>query len=78
MVSKTITMKFEVEKFDGNNNFLLWKMQVTALLVKEGTYKTLLGAEKKTSKMEDTELVDLDVRVKATIIPCYQIKFFTM
>jgi len=47
------TMKFEVEKFDWKNNFMLWKMRVTKLLPKEDTHKALLGAEKKPSKMED-------------------------
>ena len=54
MVSKTTTTKFDVEKFDTKNNFMLWKMRLTTLLVKEGTHKALLGAEK-LSKMEDDE-----------------------
>ena len=51
----TTTTKFEVEKFKGKSNFLLWKMRVTPLLVKEVTHKALLGIEKKPSKMEDDE-----------------------
>ena len=44
MACKTsMTTKFDVEKFDGKSNFLLWKMLVTSLLVKEGTHKALLG-----------------------------------
>jgi len=44
MDRKTTTItKFEVEKFDGKSNFLLWKMRVTSLLVKEGTQKALLS-----------------------------------
>ena len=35
----TITIKFEVEKYDGKSNFLLWKMRVTSVLVKRGTHK---------------------------------------
>jgi len=51
-VSKTTTTtKYEVEKFDGNSNFLLWKMRVMSLLVKEGTHKASLSIEKKPSKM---------------------------
>ena len=46
---------FEVEKLDGNSNFLLWKMHVTTLLVKEGTYQALLSIEKKPSMIEDDE-----------------------
>jgi len=38
------------------------------MLVKEGTHKALLHAEKKPSKMEDDECIDLDVRAKDTII----------
>ena len=68
IASKMITItKFEVEKFNGKSNFLLWKMRVTTLLVKEGTHKALLGAEKKSSKMED---YDIDFRTKTTIILC--------
>jgi len=45
-------------------------MQVTSLLVKEGTHKALLGIEKKPSKMEDDEWNDIDFRAKAMIILC--------
>ena len=56
MASKAITTtKFEVEKFDGKSNFLLWKMRITSLLMKEDTHKALLGIEKKVSKIEDDE-----------------------
>jgi len=56
MTSNTTTItKFEVEKINGKSNFLLWKMRMMALLVKEGTHMALLGAEKKPSKMEDGE-----------------------
>ena len=53
MASKTTTTKFEVQKLDEKSNFLLWKMRVTTLLVKEGTHKALLGVKKKPSKMEN-------------------------
>ena len=70
IASRAVTTKVEeVEKFDWRNNFLLWKMRVMTLLVNEGTHNALLGAEKKPSKMGD-ELVNLDVRVKITIIIC--------
>jgi len=72
MASKmTTTTKFEVEKFDGKSNFLLWKIQVTSLLlVKEGTHKALLGIEKKPSKMEDDDWNDINFHAKATITLC--------
>ena len=46
------------------------EMWVTMLLVKEDTHKALVGVEKKPSKMEDDEWVDLDVQAKATLILC--------
>ena len=75
MASKTTTTtKFEVEKFDGKSNFLLWKMRVTSLLVKEGTHKALLDIEKKPSKTEDDEWNDIDFLTKATINCAYQMR----
>ena len=69
MASKTTTIiKFGVEKFDGKSNFLLWKMRVTLLLVKEGTHKTLLGIEKKPSKIEDDKWNEINFCTKAMII----------
>ena len=69
MASKTTTTtKFEVEKFDEKSNFLLWKIRVTSLLMKEGIYKALLGIEKKPSKMEDDKWNDIDFHATATII----------
>jgi len=40
------------------------------LFVKEGTHKTMLGIEKKPSKIEDDECNDIDFRAKAMIIVC--------
>ena len=39
-------------------------MRVTSLLVKECTYKALLGIKKKPLKMEDDEWNDIDFRAK--------------
>jgi len=63
----TKTTEFEVEKFDEKSNFLLWKMRVTSLLVKEGTHKALFGIEKKASKIEDDEW-EIDFHAETTII----------
>jgi len=69
MASKTtMTTKFEVEKFNGKSNFLLLKMRVTSSLMKEGTHKSLLGIEKKPSKIENDKWNDIDFRANATII----------
>src|SRR3954471_12206048 len=69
MASKgtTTATKFEVEKFDGKVNFLLWKMRVTSLLVKEGTYKALQGISKKLSDMDEDDWQDIDVHTYFSI-----------
>src|SRR3954471_6756750 len=66
----TTTTKFEVEKFDGKVNFLMWKMRVTSLLVKEGTYQALQGIRKKPSTMGEDDWMEINVKAKATIILC--------
>ena len=45
-------------------------MQLTALLVKEDTHKTLFGAEKKLPEMDNDEWNDINFRAKVTIILC--------
>ena len=54
-MSKAVVTKFEVEKFDGKSNFLLWKMRVMALLMKEGVYRAGEGEKKKPSTMTEEE-----------------------
>jgi len=53
-------------------------MRVTTLLVKEGTRKALLDAEKMSYKIENDKWMDLDIRSKAIIILCLSDEFFTM
>ena len=77
MASKTTTTtKFEVEKFDEKSNVLLWKMQVTSLLMEEDIHKVLLGTEKKPSKMEDDKWNDIEFHAKTTIILCLSDEVF--
>ena len=40
-----MTTKFEVEKFDGRNDFNLWRVKMRALLVQQGLSKSLKGIE---------------------------------
>src|SRR3954466_7974382 len=72
MASKgtTTATKFEVEKFDGKVNFLLWKMRVMSLLMKEGTHRALQGISKKPSDMDKDDWEDMDYKARATIVLC--------
>lgn len=45
--------KFEVEPFDGRNNFSLWQSILKDILVQQGLYKALKGREKKPESSDD-------------------------
>jgi hypothetical protein len=46
-MAKTQSAKFEIEKFNGKNNFEIWKVKMHDLLMQQGMVKALLGKEKK-------------------------------
>lgn len=39
------SIKFEIEKFTGVNDFGLWRLKMRALLVQQGLLKALKGVE---------------------------------
>ena len=60
--------KFEVEKFTGLNDFGLWKMEIKAVLVKEGLATALEGAEKLPETMKEEEKKELLEMVYSSLI----------
>jgi hypothetical protein len=50
------TAKFEVEKFDGQNSFSLWRLKMRALLQQQGLAKIFYGKVLSTSAKEMKEL----------------------
>ena len=38
-----LAIRFEIEKFNGKNDFSLWRVKMHALLVEQGLWKTLKG-----------------------------------
>jgi len=42
-MAKMQSLKFEIEKFNGKNNFELWKLKMQDLLVQQGLQKALAG-----------------------------------
>lgn len=54
-------VKFEIEKFNGNNDFGLWRLKMHALLVQNGLHKALKGKNdlpEKLSGEENDELME--------------------
>jgi hypothetical protein len=59
--------KYEVEKFNGKNNFSLWQRMMRDLLIQEGVCKVLLGKANKTQKMDDGEWEEMDAKAASAI-----------
>jgi hypothetical protein len=70
LMAKMTSAKFEIEKFNGKNNFELWKLKMRDLLVQQGLHKALDGKRKKPASMTNEEWEDLDARALSTIQLC--------
>ena len=57
--------KFEIELFNGRNNFSLWQSTVKDLLIQRGLYATL--EDKKPTDVENTKWEDMKLRAASTI-----------
>lgn len=74
-MSKYSPMRFDVEKCDGKINFGLWQVQVKDFLIQSWLHKALKGKpvpipskdSSKTSKTDDEEREDLDLRAASAI-----------
>ena len=69
-MAKTQSARFEIEKFNGKNNFKIWKVKMYDLLVQQGVVKVLLGKSKQPYTMTDDEWSDLDERALSGIRLC--------
>ena len=69
-MEKTQSARFEIEKFNGKNNFEIWKVKMYDLLVQQGMAKALLGKSKQPYTMTDDEWSELDERALSDIQLC--------
>ena len=69
-MSKTQSARFEIEKFNGRNNFEIWKVKMHDLLIQQGVEKALLGKSKQPLTMTDDEWSDIDDRALSDIWLC--------
>jgi hypothetical protein len=61
-MKKMESAKFEIEKFNGKNNFEIWKVKMYDLLMQQGVVKALLGKEKQPTSITDNEWDEMDAR----------------
>jgi hypothetical protein len=69
-MEKMQSAKFEIEKFNGKNNFEIWKVKMHDLLVQQGVVKALLGKAKKPVTITDDDWDEMDVRALSAIHLC--------
>ncbi|KAG8474865.1 hypothetical protein CXB51_031592 [Gossypium anomalum] len=62
------TIRFEIEKFDGETNFNLWQVRMMAILVQSGLKKVVTG--KKPENLNKIEWEELDEKALSAIQLC--------
>ena len=67
---KTQSARFEIEKFNGKNNFEIWKVKMHDLLVQQGVAKALMGKSKQPYNITDDEWDEMDERAVSAIRLC--------
>ena len=68
MVTKvSLAAKFEIDKFNGKNDFNLWRVKMRALLVQQGLWKALKGKDALPAMLSDEEKEDLLVQAHSAI-----------
>ncbi|KAK2999560.1 hypothetical protein RJ639_023203 [Escallonia herrerae] len=58
-MAPNISMKYDLEKFDGSNDFSLWRMKMRAVLIQQGLLKALKGKEGLPETMSADEKEDM-------------------
>jgi hypothetical protein len=70
LMKKMQSAKFEIEKFNGKNNFEIWKVKMHDLLVQQGVVKALLGKAKQPASITDEDWDEMDARALSAIRLC--------
>jgi hypothetical protein len=62
--------KFKIEKFNGKNNFEIWKVKMHDLLMQQGAVKVLLGKVKQPASITNDDWDEMDGRALSVIRLC--------
>ena len=62
------SLKFEIEKFNGENDYGLWKMKMRAILVQQGLEKALLPDVKWPAETPETQKGEIQSKAFSAII----------
>ncbi|KAK2976143.1 hypothetical protein RJ640_012353 [Escallonia rubra] len=66
--------KYDLEKFDGSNDFSLWRMKMRAVLIQQGLLKALKGKQGLLDTMSDDEKEDMLERAHSALLLWHYIK----
>lgn len=69
-MEKTQSARFEIENFNGKNNFEIWKVKMYDLLVQQGMAKALMGKSKQPYNITDVKWDEMDERSVSAIWLC--------
>ena len=64
------SMKYKINKFNGKNNFSLWRIKMHALLTHQGFLKALSEKDKLQNPISDELKDDLEAKAHSTIQLC--------
>ena len=70
MIFEIVSAKYKVEKFDGRNNFSLWRVKMRAFLVQQGLLKILSDKDKLLESMSEDEKEELEMKAHSAIQFC--------
>ena len=62
------TTKYDLEKYNGKNNFGLWRLKMRAMLVQQGLEDVLGGISKLPNTLTDKEKKDIMDKAYSAII----------
>jgi cell division cycle protein 20 (cofactor of APC complex) len=66
----TSVVKFDVDKFNGNNDYNMWCLKLCTLLVQQSFFKALKNVDNLPKEMNDEEKEDLIRRAHSVIHLC--------
>jgi hypothetical protein len=65
-----MAVKFDIEKFNGRNDFNLWRVRMKALLVQQGLSKVLKGKDALPESLTEDEKEEILKRAHSAIQLC--------
>jgi hypothetical protein len=63
-------LKWDIEKFNGSNNFGLWKLKMRAILIQQKCVEALMGEAQMSAHLRPAEKTEMNDKAVSAIILC--------